>query len=209
MEKPKNNQLKNETPPDGRWREFFEKTRNEGPSSMLIEAVTYATHRGKALDLGAGALKDTRYLLSLGFEVTATDSSPLIKFEGAEIKNQKLKVEVSTFSSFNFPTNEYDIINASRSLPFGNADTFDTVIENIKRSLKVGGVFCAHFAGKSSSLGANKNFATHTKEEVEKMFEGFDIIDLKEDIWQDKAVVNGRPTTVDWIYLIARKTNND
>ena len=51
-----------------RWPSFYEKTRNRPAWPLVIEAAALAPGR-RALDLGAGAGRDTRYLLEQGFEV--------------------------------------------------------------------------------------------------------------------------------------------
>ena len=69
------------------WSEYFEFTREKPPFLLLIEALKYVTDKGKAIDIGGGALKDTRYLLDEGFDVTVIDNSPLLEQEASRIKN--------------------------------------------------------------------------------------------------------------------------
>ena len=59
-----------------KWQQYYEQTKERPPSVLLVEAFAYIGER--ALDLGAGALKDTRYLLAQDFKhVTVIDSEGL------------------------------------------------------------------------------------------------------------------------------------
>src|SRR4051812_10504921 len=55
------------------WDQFYDLTRSAPPWPLLQRAVRHLEHKGDALDLGAGAGRDTIYLLEQGFNVTAVD----------------------------------------------------------------------------------------------------------------------------------------
>jgi len=59
-----------------KWDEFNKATEGKGPRTLLVEAVSLP--RGKALDLGAGTLNDSKFLAELGHDVTAVDSNPAV-----------------------------------------------------------------------------------------------------------------------------------
>ncbi|MFZ2804704.1 MAG: class I SAM-dependent methyltransferase, partial [Patescibacteria group bacterium] len=104
-------------------------------------------HKGKAIDIGGGALKDTRYLLEQGFDVTVVDSEPSMAKIAESINSDKLHAVVSSFVDFDFPKNTFDVASAMFSLPFSPPETFDAVVEKIKMSLVEGGIFCGNFFG--------------------------------------------------------------
>src|SRR5258706_15675273 len=58
------------------WGRFYGFTKDSPPWQLLVRAAALAPRRGSALDLGAGAGRDTRYLLEQGFQVTAVDPHP-------------------------------------------------------------------------------------------------------------------------------------
>jgi len=72
--------------------------------------------KGRALDLGAGAGRDTRYLLQQGFHVTAVDNDPQAVAMLRSFPEEKLQVVQAAFEDVAFET--YDLINAQFALPF-------------------------------------------------------------------------------------------
>ena len=58
------------------WETFYSLTKDSPPWPSLVRVVSLLPQKGRALDLGAGAGRDTRYLLEQGFQVTAVDRDP-------------------------------------------------------------------------------------------------------------------------------------
>ena len=59
------------------WKKYFDMRSQKGERELLREALQYVTTKGMALDLGAGSMNDSKYLISHGFEhVIAMDSDP-------------------------------------------------------------------------------------------------------------------------------------
>lgn len=55
------------------WKTYYLQTADLPPSLLLVKALSFVSHRGKAIDIGGGALKDSRYLLAQGFDTTVID----------------------------------------------------------------------------------------------------------------------------------------
>src|SRR6202030_3272788 len=64
------------TPSEERWRDFVRITAGAPPWPQLERAAELFPQAGDALDVGAGAGRDTAYLLRRGWRVTALDASP-------------------------------------------------------------------------------------------------------------------------------------
>ncbi len=61
-----------------RWANYYNATSSKPPSRLLMRALEYVRKGNNtltALDLGAGALVDSKFLLDQGFIVTAVDNS--------------------------------------------------------------------------------------------------------------------------------------
>ncbi len=186
------------------WSQYYEITKNNPPSNLLVEAIKYVKNKRKAIDIGGGALKDTRYLLSLGFDVTVVDASELMAKEAKKIKSKKLQYFVSVFDKFNFPENTFNIASAMYSLPFNSHKTFNNVFNNIKKSLIKEGIFCGQLFGVRDEWSKNNKMTFLTKYQAKKLFSNMEIIYLKEEE-SDSRTANG--TSKHWhvFHFIAKK----
>jgi len=124
------------------WLKWYNMTRGQAPNKLLVEALSYVENTGKIIDIGGGALRDAKFLLQKGFEVTVIDKSPLLKKEAVKINNELLHPVVISFEDFQFPADEYVLASAMQSLSYCEREHFGRVIMSIKSSLKKGGVFC-------------------------------------------------------------------
>ena len=173
-----------------RWNDFFEKNKNIGPRSYLVDALQYVKNKEKALDLGAGTLRDSKYLLEQGFkEVTAVDSEEQIQSFAQNINN--LEIIVSRFEDLELTENTYDLINAQYSLPFMKKEYFIDFITKVKKALKKDGIFVGTFFGINDSWNTDeyKTEIFHTREELLKLFDGYELIELLEKE-ENKPAVN-------------------
>ena len=168
------------------WSEYFEFTREKPPFSLLVEALKYVTDKDKAIDIGGGALRDTRYLLNYGFDVTVIDNSPLLEQEASRINNDKLHAYIVSFEDFNFPKNEYNLASAMFALTFCDPNHFDVVFEKIKDSLKPGGIFCGQLFGDRDKWSNNIKMTYPSKDRLVKLLTGFEVISFVEKETDDK-----------------------
>lgn len=161
-------------------KEYYNRTRWRNPAILLVEAIDYVGGK-HALDLGAGALRDARYLLTKGFTVVAIDKAPVFDEEIRTIDNPRFSGVVSSFVNYDFPEQSFDMVNAQYSLPFNDPMTFLAIFEKMKASLVTGGIFVGQLFGKNDSWNNPKSKKTfHTKEDVENLLRGFDILKLVE-----------------------------
>lgn len=127
-------------------------------------AATYATHvtsptgarldaflakipaGGSILELGCGNGRDAAYMLSLGFDVEASDGTPELAAEAE--KRLGRKVRILRFEDLD-ALSAYDGIWACASLLHVPADTLVDVLARIRRALRPGGIFTASFKAGS------------------------------------------------------------
>ncbi len=186
------------------WAEYYDLTRNLPPRPLLVKALEHVKNKNKALDIGGGALKDTRYLLHEGFDVTVIDKAQLLLNETKSLNSDRLHAHVTSFEDFDFGERQYDIAAAMFALPFNPPESFDRVFQNIKRSLVEGGVFCGQFFGIHDTWASNAKMTFHTKEQVEKLLDDMEIIQLTEKE-EDGTTANGTPKHWHVFYVIAKK----
>ena len=196
--------MQNKTENQKDWSDYYNATKAKPPRPLLVKALGFVSNKGKAIDLGGGALNDTRYLLEQGFDVTVIDKSPLMEQEAQNIKNDKIHAFTSGFEEFNFIKEEYDIASAMFALPFTAPAYFNEVFEKIKGSLKKGGIFCGQFFGDRDEWRTNTNMTFHTKEQAQELLKDLEIILFKEDEKDDKTA-KGEMKHWHVFHIIARK----
>ena len=110
---------------DNTWKNYFNNTKNQPSRPLLVKAVTFVKSKDQALDLGAGALMDSIYLLSQGFShITALDKEPVAKEIADNLPKDRFSYIISPFESYDFPKDKFDLINAQYSLLFINPSDF-------------------------------------------------------------------------------------
>jgi tellurite methyltransferase len=186
------------------WSKFHELTKEAPTSRLLVGAIEQLGRTGKAIDIGAGAFKDTRHLLAGGFDVTAIDSAPASSEAAKAIVSPKLRFVATAFDHFDFPEAEYDLASAMYALPFNPPETFDRLFAGITRSLVSGGVFCGTFFGTRDEWSGERNMTFHTRQQVKTLLSGLTLIRLSEDE-RDGTTADG--TLKHWhvFYVTCRK----
>jgi SAM-dependent methyltransferase len=185
------------------YKEYVNLTKNRTPSKLLLEALNFVNGKN-ALDLGSGGLKDTKYLLSKGYDVVAVDKEPLL----VELPySNSFKFVLCKFQDYNFSPEQFDLVNAQFSLPFMAEQNFNKVWKNLLRSLKSNAIFTGQFFGKEddwNKLVDRKDMTFHSLSEVKNLLKELEVLKL-EEIKKQGTLADG--TTKYWHYfdVIARK----
>lgn len=146
------------------WELYYQNTKGRPPRQELVNALKFVTNKDVAIDLGAGALQDSYYLLKQGFrEVVAVDSEPTVQGKSSD---ERVHIVISTFEDFDFPIDSIDLINAQYSLPFTNPEEFERVFTAVKNSLRTGGLFVGQLFGDRDGWSQNNDMTFLTKDEV-------------------------------------------
>ena len=191
--------------PERPWNAFIELTREKPPHASLLEALPLVTGRKAAIDIGAGALRDTKFLLKEGFDkVVAIDNATSFKNVAREIHDDRFQAVEDSFEAFDFPTAAYDIVNAQYSLPFAKPETFAALFQRIKESVAADGVFVGQLLGPNDGWKNDPGMNFHTRADVEGLLADMNIIKLDEkDV--DGEMVTGQKKHWHRFDIIARK----
>lgn len=187
------------------WPKFYSHTRERPPWPRMIRAASLVPHRERALDLGCGAGRDTRYLLEQGFQVTAVDADTNAMAILATFPQERLRAAQSSFVDFSFEN--YDLINAHFSLPFLPREQFYAVFEKVRQALNPQGIFVGQFFGIHDQWNTPERAAAMTfltREEAMQALEGLDVIEFEEED-VDSVVADGSPKHWHVFHIIARK----
>ena len=187
------------------WGRFYGFTKDSPPWPLMVRAAELAPRKGRALDLGAGAGRDTRYLLEQGFEVTAVDAEPQAVALLGALAQSRLRVVHSSFEDFAFETETYDLISAQFALPFMPRDHFAGVFARLKAALAPGGIFAGQFFGVHDELNTpERDMAFLTLAEVEALLGDLETIELNEED-ADGHKADGTPKHWHVFHILARK----
>ncbi|KAB0550471.1 class I SAM-dependent methyltransferase [Pseudomonas argentinensis] len=172
-------------------RRFYENTQGAPAMPTLLLALQHWHGApAAALDLGCGAGRDTLELLRRGWQVTAIDAEPLaFEYLNSLVPRDhqaRLQTRCMAFQSTELTPAE--LINASFSLPFCPPGEFPALWQRIEQALKPCGVFAGHFFGERDSW-AEDGLSIHTRSEVERLFQDWQIIDLQEIDRQGQTAV--------------------
>jgi SAM-dependent methyltransferase len=187
------------------WAMFYKHTRERPPWPRMIRAASLVTHRERALDLGCGAGRDTRYLLEQGFQVMAVDADANAMAILATFPQEKLQAVLSSFGDFVFES--YDLINAHYCLPFLPREQFFAFFGKIREALNPEGIFVGQFFGIHDQWNTEERAAAMTfltREEALQALEGLDVLEFEEED-VDSVVADGSPKHWHVFHSIARK----
>ncbi len=168
------------------WNEYIEKTKNNPPRPWLIKALDFVVEKDCALDLGCGALVDTKYLVQRGFKkvvaLDKTNSAHTIFDNFSDEERNKIEYTISSFEEYVFPRAKFDLINAQFSIPFIFPTSFEEVFRKIKYSLKPNGILVGQFFGEKDSWKQTRpNLTFHTRKQVEDLLSDMQILEFKEE----------------------------
>lgn len=191
-------------PDDATWERFLAATQGQPAWGRLMKAAALFDVPGAALDVGAGAGRDTAYLLDQGWLVTAVDSSPaaakVLRGIGPE---DRLRVVRS--AAEDFEPASYDLVNAQFSLPFVTPARFSETVSRLQDAVRPGGVMAVTFFGPRDEWNAPGSDMTFTtRSEVEQLFAGWALVELTE-IEEDGTTATGGRKHWDVLHVIARK----
>jgi tellurite methyltransferase len=188
------------------WGRFYGFTKDSPPWQLLVRAAALAPRKGRALDLGAGAGRDTRYLLEQGFQVTAVDADPravALLSELSTLHQTRLRVVQSSFEDFAFAT--YDLISAQFALPFLPSDRFADVFARLRAALVPGGVFAGQFFGVHDQWNTpDRSMTFLTRPEAAALLRDLETIELTEED-ADGHVADGSPKHWHVFHILARR----
>lgn len=186
-------------PPD-----FYDITQSLPPSPLLLKAIPFVSTGKKAMDIGAGALKDSRYLLGLGFDVMAIDRNAKSEALANVISSDHFRFVASSFQEFDFPNARFDLVTAMFALPFCRPSSFPDMWNRIRESIVPNGIFCGQFFGIRDAWSMDPNMTFHDEPQARELFRDMDLLLFHEEE-KDGTIANGTPKHWHVFHVIARK----
>ena len=165
------------------WHQYYEKSLSKKHAPRTELAIKLNDSNMKvAIDVGCGTGSDTSYISKLGYQVQAFDINP----ESTAICNERfvndplVTITEASFENFMYPT--CGVVIANSSLFFADPVQFEMTWKRIIDSLEFGGVFAGDFMGCNDSwaFGYRTPTTAMNREEVEALFNGFEIVRFHE-----------------------------
>lgn len=184
--------------------EYFKKTVDLDLQVYLDYFLEFIPEDSDILDLGCGSGRDSAYFLSLGYNVTALDSSKeMCNLASVHSGENVLHM---TFAEMDFE-DVFDGIWANASLLHVPYEEMPEILSKIVRSLKKGGLLYMTLRyGEFEGIKDERYYTDYRTRKIKDLIsscEGLDLIEVKkyEDVRPDKDVL--------WLHVLARKTEDE
>ena len=188
------------------WDVYAAKAANRPPRPLLVNALTLTSARQSAIDLGAGALTDTRYLLDQGFaQVTALDLAAHAQATADSFPPDRFTYAIASFENFLFPEEAYDVINAHYALPFIHPDAFDRVFGAVLGALKPGGLLVGQLFGDQDSWAGTPGMSFHSESAARALLSGHELLRFDVENEPDSHTLSGKSKHWHAFHLIVRR----
>lgn len=186
---------------------YYDNTEKSPANTNLIYCLnTLKPTPGKAIDIGCGAGRDTKYLLKNGWNVIAIDKADLRdRIAKYLTEDDKKRFQFSIQEFENLELEKADLIVANFSLSFCKKNKFNEMWDKIVDNINENGYFVGNFFGTNDEWKdqmANQTF--FTKEQVTNLFKDFNIIKFDE-IEKDSLTGEGKMKHWHYFSVIAQK----
>jgi len=181
------------TTEDFDWDQFYTATRHRQPREIFTEGLAYVPDHlpREAIEVGFGAGNEVIKLLELQWQVMAIDAeehaAEILRSRVAD--QSRLMIVVSRYEDVTFQ--ECSFVHAGFSLPFCQPAVFPQVWSSLTKSIRSDGIFCGQLFGVEDAWKNNVKMNFHSKPQVEKLLENFDIIKLDETKGRQKSATGG------------------
>lgn len=173
------------------WIRYHERV-GEKPNSLVVSVLEqYVEKRGAALDLGAGNLRDSRFLKRMGFSrVVAVDSSD----ESLAFSADGVELHIRPIQTYAAKANTFDFVISCNTLFFLPDALVEEVFESVLLGLRSGGVFACNVLGpKDDWVLRGAPVSSFQKSDIVRLCEGFEVIDANPVHFDQPSPVAGRP----------------
>lgn len=177
--------------------------------SEVLSAVKYISS-GTALDLGCGRGRNSLYLNSLGFDVTAVDhSSESIGFLNRIITQEEIKHLHTAIYDINQAdiSGSYDLIISTVVMMFLQRDRIPAIIKNMQANTKINGYNLIVCAMDTVEYPCSMPFSFTFKEnELADYYQGWEMIKYNEELGHlHKTDENGNRIQLKFVTMLAKK----
>jgi hypothetical protein len=155
------------------------------PHSLFLRALPFVSQWDNIIDIGAGYLNETIYLLEKGYNVTALDRNPLPGVLVPKVTSNLTYLK-QDFHTYPYPPYHYNLIISLFSLSFTEPAVFGKFFTRVIDATARHGVFVGNIFSKNDDWNNHSlpGITFLTKKEVEKFFSPeFEMIECRDREW--------------------------
>ena len=168
------------------WKAYYERV-GQKPNQLVVHALEkFVIRKDAALDLGAGNLRDSKFMIEQGFVlVVAVDSSR----ESLAFKTDKIELKIMPIEKFMPKKDSFDFVSCCNTLFFLTPKQIANVFQNVKEGLRSGGIFICNVLGKDDDWAFNNiPVSSFTEDSLVSICQGFNIRGIGEERNINKTV---------------------
>jgi 2-polyprenyl-3-methyl-5-hydroxy-6-metoxy-1,4-benzoquinol methylase len=157
------------------------------PNPLAVDAVDYVQTKKTALDIGAGNLRDSRFLKSTGFErVVAVDPDE----SSLHYASSHIELHTSSIQDLGMEENTFDLILGCNVLFFLTDEEIRLLLKRILASLKPGGILACNTLGVKDQLYGKTGAARYNYETLASLTIGFDVLGIAEQEGDRRSIIH-------------------
>ena len=175
----------------GRWDQYYQCV-GERPNSLVVSVLEgYVQARGAALDLGAGNLRDSKFLRHVGFaRVVAVDHSET----SLAFSTEGVELHIRPIQDYKAELNVFDFVISCNTLFFLPEASVEEVFRNVLSSLRTGGVFACNVLGPEDDwVFQGVPVSSFEESDIARLCEGFEVIDANPVHFDQPSPTMGHP----------------
>lgn len=177
------------------WEPFYTATAGSPVRALCLQAIEAAGEpRGRlAVDLGAGAGRESAALLAAGWRVLALDGAPgahlRIEASVPPAHRDRLTVVEQSFAALD-ELPRAGLVYAGYALPFQRPEVFARTWSVIRAALRPGSgaILAVNLFGPRDTWADDPELTTHSLEEARALLDGLQILALREQEREGVAV---------------------
>ncbi len=162
----------------GQWVGYHQMVGDRANSMVVGTLNDFVTRREACLDLGAGNLRDSKFLLWQGFSrVVAVDSSE----DSLPFATEGIELHIMPIEQFVPEKDAFDFAFSANTFFFLSPTQIANALQNVLNGLRAGGIMAFNVLGKEDGwVVMGEQVSSFTEESLKALCVGFEVLGVGE-----------------------------